>query len=304
MPVRLRDRRRNWDGQLTGRQLTGRSLTGPELLERFDHTTAGEMDDPIGDSAGTIVLVGGEHDGAAGRSGPRKKLVEKIAAVVIQPGMRFVEQPEASAARDQHSQTGAALLSGGAAAHGRGRQPAREAQLLEGRADPRDGASCRSNRKPQVLLYRQLLVQERLMSEHPDLAPHRAPISHEVPAEHRGLARMHLQQAGENLENAGLACAVRTAQVHYLALGNFERSSCKEGEAAGERYGLVETNGRRHGDLDHAMGQRVSRAKREAGPGVRHRFGRRACEAPAAAPAGSGAVAAESVEVGVDHHLD
>ena len=84
------------------------------------------------------------------------------------------------------------------------------------------------------------------MTEHADLAPDPAPVGHEVAAEHRRLARVHGQQAGEHLQQAGLARPVRPAQMHHLAFADFQRSSCEEGKPAGERYGLVETNSGRH----------------------------------------------------------
>ena len=100
------------------------------------------------------------------------------------------------------------------------------------------------------------------MAEHSDFAPHRAPIGNEVTAKGHRLARMDFEQPGEDLEETRLAGTVRTAQVHHFALGDFQRCSSKEREAAGERYGLVKTNGRRHGDPEHGRGPQVPRARR------------------------------------------
>jgi len=86
------------------------------------------------------------------------------------------------------------------------------------------------------------------VTEHADLAPHCTPISHEVPTEHGRLTRVHRQQPCKDFEEAGLARAIRAAQMHNLAFANFQTSSREEGEPAGERYGLVETNSRRHED--------------------------------------------------------
>ncbi len=86
------------------------------------------------------------------------------------------------------------------------------------------------------------------MAEHANLAPDSTPIAQKVPAEHGRRTRVHRQQPGEDFEHARLARAVRAAQMHNLAFANFQTSSCEEGEPAGERYGLVETNSRRHED--------------------------------------------------------
>jgi hypothetical protein len=100
------------------------------------------------------------------------------------------------------------------------------------------------------------------VAEHADFAPNGASIGHEVPTEHGRLARVHGQQASENLEQACLAGAVRAAQMYDLAFANFQASSCQEGEPAGERYGLVKTNSRRHEDrlCYGAAGALVTRA--------------------------------------------
>ena len=86
------------------------------------------------------------------------------------------------------------------------------------------------------------------MTEHADLAPNPATVSDEVPTEHGCLPRVHGEQPRKHLEKTGLACPIRAAQMHHLAFADFQGSSREEGETAGERYGLVETNSRRHGD--------------------------------------------------------
>ncbi len=152
------------------------------------------------------------------------------------------------APRHEHSQGGAALLPGRTPPDGRRSEPSDEAELLERRGYPRIGPSRRPHGKAQVLLDGQLLVQEGVVAQHADVPPHGAAVGDEVAAEHERLPGMNRQQAGEDLEQAGLAGPIRAAQMHHLAFADFQTSSCKEGETAGERYGLVETNSRRHGD--------------------------------------------------------
>ena len=118
---------------------------------------------------------------------PAKELVQEITALLVEPGVRLVEQPKPRVSRHEHRERGAALLAGRAAPYRSGREATRETEPLERRADPRHGASSRSHGEPQVLLHRQLLIEEGLVAEHADFAPHGTPIGHEVPAEHRRL---------------------------------------------------------------------------------------------------------------------
>ena len=160
------------------------------------------------------------------------------------------------------------LLARGAPPYGNRRQAARETELLEDRADPGASAPGRPHGESQVLLHGQLLVQERLVAEHGHLASHGTPISHEIPAEHVRLARVDGQQPREDLEEARLARPIRAAQVYDLSFANFQTSSCEEGKPAGKRHGLMETNGRRHGDRPcyGPAGAQVTREGQSASP--------------------------------------
>ena len=74
--------------------------------------------------------------------------------------MRLVEQPQPGLARHEHGERGATLLAGGAAANGCRREPTRETEPAQHRADPPQIAPARSHSKAQVLLHCQVLVQE------------------------------------------------------------------------------------------------------------------------------------------------
>ena len=69
----------------------------------LDHAAPGEVDHPIGDGLRPLVLVRGEDDGAARCPGASKKLVQKITALLVETGMRLVQEPEPSAPSDKHS---------------------------------------------------------------------------------------------------------------------------------------------------------------------------------------------------------
>ena len=147
------------------------------------------------------------------------------------------------------------------------------------------------------------------MAEHADLAAHGAPVGDEVPAEHGRLTRVHRQQTRENLEQTRLAGPVRAAEMHDLAFANFQASSCEEGESAGERYGLVETNSRRHEERPcyGAAGALVTRVPGGQPAGAPSLTTARAVPSrtgPEGRSARSGNLAAQQLEVGVDHHLD
>ncbi len=139
--------------------------------------------------------------------------------------MGLVEKPEACAPRDEDSQRGTALLPGRTPPHGRRSEPPDEAELLERRGYRRIGASRRPHGKAQVLLDGQLLVQEGVVAQHADIPPHGAAVGDEVAAEYERLPGMNRQQPGEDLEQAGLASPIRAAQMHHLALADFQTSS-------------------------------------------------------------------------------
>ncbi len=193
-----------------------------------------------------VVLVGREHNGTTGCLGACEKLVEKITTLLVEPGVGFVQEPEPGAPSHEHGERGPALLSGRAPPYCHGRETPAETELLEHCSDARLSCPRRPHGEAQVLLHGQLVVEKRLVTEHADLAPHPAPVCHQVAPEHRRLSRVHGNQAGEHLQQAGLACPIRPAQMHHLALADFQGSSCEEGKPAGQRYGLVETNSRRH----------------------------------------------------------
>ena len=187
------------------------------------------MNDPISDGLGTLVLVRGEDHGAAGHPRAGEKLVEEVTAVLVEAGMGLVEQPEPCAAGDEHGERGAALLAGRAPPDRRRGEAPAEAELLERRADPRLGPPGGPHREAQVLLNGQLLVQEGLVAEHADLAPNGASVDHEVAAEHERLSRVHRQQTGEDLEQAGLARPVRAAKMYHLAFADFQEKLLRGG---------------------------------------------------------------------------
>ena len=85
-----------------------------------------------------VELVGAEDHGGAGGGGVADQLVDEVAAVLVEPGVGLVEQPQLGAAGDQAGQRGAAALTGGEAADGDVPQATVEAR----------GAPWRRRRRP------------------------------------------------------------------------------------------------------------------------------------------------------------
>jgi hypothetical protein len=79
------------------------------------------------------------------------------------------------------------------------------------------------------------------------LASHRSALAGEVVPEHRGLARAHREEAGEQAEDRGLPGAVRPGQEDGLVLGHVEIDSGERGEAPQEADGRAESYDERHG---------------------------------------------------------
>jgi hypothetical protein len=63
---------------------------------RLDYAPAGEVDHPISDRLGTVVLVRGEDDGTSFVPRACEDLVEQITTFLVKAGVRLVEEPKPS----------------------------------------------------------------------------------------------------------------------------------------------------------------------------------------------------------------
>src|SRR3546814_12867118 len=66
--------------------------------------------DLVGEGFGTVELVRREHDGGPRGDGPAGQVVEQVAALLVEPGVGLVEQPQLGATSHQARERGAASL--------------------------------------------------------------------------------------------------------------------------------------------------------------------------------------------------
>ena len=93
-------------------------------------------DGAVGQGEAALELVGGEHDGGAGRHGLAHEVVEAVAALGVEPGVGLVEQPQLGAAGDERGDRRPAALAG--------REPSRRACGRRARPGPGWRGRCRS----------------------------------------------------------------------------------------------------------------------------------------------------------------
>ena len=88
-----------------------------------------------GEVDGAVELVRGEEHGRPGRSGVAHELVDQVAALLIEPGVGFVEQPEARPPHDDRRERGPAPLTGGQVPHRHVAQPLDHPEPVESAVD-------------------------------------------------------------------------------------------------------------------------------------------------------------------------
>src|SRR5579875_3257993 len=203
-------------------------------MGRLPHAPSpGEVDDTIRQRDRALVLVRAEQDRAATSSGVEHQAVKEVARLLVEAGMRLVEQPQLRVARNEDGKRRAPPLPGREPAHLRRPEPGgsrdRRRRLYPGRPE----------RVAQVLLDGELVVEEAMVPKEPDPPAHRPPVPCKVVPEDDRLARVERNKAGAQPEQARLAGAVRPSDERDLPRRDLERDSCEEGEAAGEGNGLT-----------------------------------------------------------------
>src|SRR5436190_4247042 len=232
--------------------------------QRLD-LAAGHEDGPVAKGAGPVELVRGDQDGRPRGDRVAHHAVEQIAVLGVDPGMRFVEQPQTGGAGQQAGQRGPAPLSGRQAADGDIPQPAVESQPLETRGNATRVAGRGPHREAHVVGHGEIVVEERAVAEEPDGPPYRPAVTAKVVSEDIGFAPYHREEAGAGPQQARLAGSVRPLHEDDLALGYVEIDAGQRGEAAEKRYCRAETDGDGHGI--GPRGYRAPWAFFHAGPG-------------------------------------
>lgn len=156
--------------------------------------------------------------------------------------MRLVEQPEARSTSEKAREGGAAALTCRELTDGHLTEALDQAQPLQGRLGLWKISGDRPRPEPDVLLHRQVLVEEGLVGQETDQSPDRAAVPAEVVAEHHRLALDHPAESGADPEQRALPGPVRTLEMHDLPRGDVQVDPGERGEPAdeGDRFTEVD----------------------------------------------------------------
>ena len=163
--------------------------------------------------------------------GVTNQAVEKVPMFGIEAGVGLVQQPQFGVAGEQGGQRGPPALAGGQGADRRGGQPSRQAQPVEGGSCRLYGPARSAYRKAHIVCRGQIVIEGSRMPQQPDPPSYGARISHQICAQHHGLATDDAQQPGAGSQEAGLAGPVRALEQDDLAPRHVEVDACQNGEA-------------------------------------------------------------------------
>ena len=212
-------------------------------LPERDRRPTDDLDGPIGDVAGAVQLVGGEQHRRADRGRFADQPVDHVTTAGIEPGVRFVEQPQLGATRDHRGERDAAALPGRQRVHGQVVQPCRDLEAVQCEATVGHRRTGGPRPEVHVVDHGQVLVQEGRMAEQTDPTPHRGPVAEEIHTEDVRLARADLDEPGTHPKQRRLARAVRTTKQHDLARIHVEVDAGERREPPEEGDGGTEVDG-------------------------------------------------------------
>jgi sortase A len=188
----------------------------------------------MGDGSRPVEFVGGEDDGGALEGGAGDDPVDEIAATGIEPGVGLVEQPQARAAHGDGGERGAAALTGREAVGGDVAQPAIETETGQGGVGRAGAGADGAGREPDVLLDREVAVEETGVPEQPHEGSNRPGVDPEIVPEDDRVPLGDAGKPGAGAQERGLASAVRSLEVDHLAGGDVEVDARQRGEPAEE----------------------------------------------------------------------
>lgn len=211
---------------------------------------SGDRDRASRQRGGTILVVGGDHNGGTSTDDLGDDLVEKVAAGRIQTRMWFVQQPQLRLPRDQHGERHPAPLTSAEPSRGDVGEAARQPQPVESWSDPVDLAAGRPNGEGDVLLDGEVVVEEASVAEQSEPAPDGPAVVAEVAAEDHGLAAGDGQEPRAGAQDRGLAGAVRSFEVHDLPYADVEIDAGEGREATEQDDGRAEVYGQGRHDAE------------------------------------------------------
>ena len=191
----------------------------------------GDDDLAIDQRRGTLQLVAGEEDRDPGPRRVPDEGVEEVAPDRVEPGVGFVEQPDAGVAHQEGGERGAAPLTGREPTHGEVAGAGVDAGAVH-RDRGFGGAASSLGPEAHVLGDGEVVVEPGGVAEQGDVPAHGLPVAPQVDAEHRGLAPDDRHQAGDGPQQRGLAGTVGSPEEHDLSGLDVEVDTGKGGETA------------------------------------------------------------------------
>lgn len=160
----------------------------------------------------SIELMRREEHGRAGCGGAADQAIDQVAAALVEPGVRLIEEPELRPTDDHRSKRGPATLTGRQVAYGDVAKSVGDPESIERSVDgSRVDARC-SRPEPQVLLDAQVLVEGGVVAEQADRSANRSTVGDDVVIEHEGAARLDPLEPGADAQQCRLTGPVRTLQ--------------------------------------------------------------------------------------------
>ena len=128
--------------------------------------------------------MGHEHHGGPGGHGIDHQPVDQVAGLLVQRGVRLVEQPQLGTTGHQHGQRGAAALSGRQAGHRHAGEAPVEAEPGHGGVDVGGPGPSGPGPEPHVVGHGEVGVEPAGVTEQADPVAHRPGIHPQVHAQH------------------------------------------------------------------------------------------------------------------------
>jgi len=196
--------------------------------------TGGKVDGPV-------EFVARKHDRRPIARCVDDELVDQVAAALVEPGMRLVEEPQSRPSHDDRRQRRAAALSS---------RQVPNRHIMETRADPETVESSRHRRlinsrrtrpEAQVLLNTQIVVERRVVTEKTNRPANRSSIDRKVVTKHLSRSALDPQESGTDPKQGRLPCPVWPLHKHDLAGADLQidasqgREPAEEGDEAAQR---------------------------------------------------------------------
>ena len=177
-----------------------------------------------------IELMGRHKNRSPGCGCIGDQRVDDVAAGLIEPGVRFIEEPQFGTARCGHSNCGATALPGGKPTHRNIEQPPFDLHTSRGSILLSTFDASGPTPESQVLFDGQIVVQHRLMTDVANPVAHRTTVGAEIASEHDCGTALGPQQSCAKAKQRRLTSAVGALEQNGLASLDLQGRTGERGE--------------------------------------------------------------------------